>query len=53
MSTNAERGEHPVEPAEGDREQGEQAEARVRAQQEADQAGTGANDTPDDPSPRG
>jgi hypothetical protein len=38
MTDDRGRTEHPEEPAEGGREQGEEAEARVREQQENDDA---------------
>jgi hypothetical protein len=39
MAAGSGRGEHAAEPAEGDRQQGEEAEARVRAQLEGEPAG--------------
>lgn len=53
MTEDGDRTEHPVDPAEGDREAGEQAEERVRRQQEAqrpepdnDQEGDQAAESP-------
>ena len=47
MSTDTGRGEHSMEPAEGDPQQGEEAEARVRAQQETDQQDSSADEDPE------